>query len=438
MGLLTVGTPMTWEETQKYAQIIREKGIRQFLNVHKRLKERKNDCLKWGDEVEFSMVKFDHKEKKCYLLLKANELLPILQGPEERNEKLLTLWRPEYANYMIEGTPGQPYEHQISCFNRVEANMRLRRKQASELLGENEYVLSLTTFPFLGQPNFTYPNYKTKPNDPNGITTSLFFVDEAIYLDHPRFAALSKNIRERRNAKIVINVPIFRDVKTPQPFNEDLTKFDDNEPNSESKLAAKPDHIYMDAMGFGMGCCCLQMTFQAQSIDEAKHLYDQLAPLTPIMLALSASAPIWRGYLSDVDCRWNVISASCDDRTLEELGQTPLKNNRFQINKSRYDSISCYLSDKYQKYNDIDLVKDLEIQKTLLDNGIDQALADHISHLFIRDPIVLFEEKIDIDDEVETDHFENIQSTNWQTMRFKPPPSNSTIGWRVEFRPTEL
>jgi len=194
----------------------------------------------------------------------------------------------------------------------------------------------------------------------------------------------------------------------------------------------------MDAMGFGMGCCCLQMTFQAQSIDEAKHLYDQLAPLTPIMLALSASSPIWRGYLGDVDCRWNVISAACDDRTLEELGKLPLKNDRFQINKSRYDSISCYLSEKYQKYNDIQLVRDLEIKKNLVENGIDDALANHISHLFIRDPIVVFEEKINIDDEVETDHFENIQSTNWQTMRFKPPPSNSTIGWRVEFRPTEL
>ncbi|CAF4941712.1 unnamed protein product, partial [Rotaria socialis] len=32
----------------------------------------------------------------------------------------------------------------------------------------------------------------------------------------------------------------------------------------------------------------------------------------------------------------------------------------------------------------------------------------------------------------------NINSTNWQSMRFKPPPSNSDIGWRVEFRPTEL
>lgn len=36
------------------------------------------------------------------------------------------------------------------------------------------------------------------------------------------------------------------------------------------------------------------------------------------------------------------------------------------------------------------------------------------------------------------DHFENIQSTNWQTIRFKPPPVNSPIGWRVEFRSMEV
>ena len=34
--------------------------------------------------------------------------------------------------------------------------------------------------------------------------------------------------------------------------------------------------------------------------------------------------------------------------------------------------------------------------------------------------------------------FQNIQSTNWQSMRFKPPPPNSPIGWRVEFRPLEV
>ena len=33
---------------------------------------------------------------------------------------------------------------------------------------------------------------------------------------------------------------------------------------------------------------------------------------------------------------------------------------------------------------------------------------------------------------------QNIQSTNWQSMRFKVPPINSNIGWRVEFRPCEV
>ena len=36
-------------------------------------------------------------------------------------------------------------------------------------------------------------------------------------------------------------------------------------------------------------------------------------------------------------------------------------------------------------------------------------------------------------------HFENIQSTNWNSLRFKNPPTeDSTIGWRVEFRPMDI
>lgn len=37
-------------------------------------------------------------------------------------------------------------------------------------------------------------------------------------------------------------------------------------------------------------------------------------------MALTASSPAYRGYLSDVDCRWDVISGSVDDRTEEERG----------------------------------------------------------------------------------------------------------------------
>lgn len=38
--------------------------------------------------------------------------------------------------------------------------------------------------------------------------------------------------------------------------------------------------------------------------------------------------------------------------------------------------------------------------------GIDEILAKHIAHLFIRDPISLFAEKLEQDVENESDHFE--------------------------------
>jgi len=65
-------------------------------------------------------------------------------------------------------------------------------------------------------------------------------------------------------------------------FKEDfINKGDDG----SSAKAVKDNHIYMDAMGFGMGCCCLQLTFQACNIQEARTLYDQLTPLCPIMVS---------------------------------------------------------------------------------------------------------------------------------------------------------
>lgn len=90
------------------------------------------------------------------------------------------------------------------------------------------------------------------------------------------------------------------------------------------------------------------------------------------------------------------------------------------------------------RYNDVPLIYDESNYQRLRDGGIDHLLSQHIAHLFIRDSVSLFTEKIHQNDEEDTDHFENIQSTNWQTMRFKPPPPNSSIGWRVEFRPCEI
>ena len=42
---------------------------------------------------------------------------------------------------------------------------------------------------------------------------------------------------------------------------------------------------------------------QASNVSEARELYDQLAPLCPVTLALTAASPYHRGYLVDIDCR---------------------------------------------------------------------------------------------------------------------------------------
>ena len=87
---------------------------------------------------------------------------------------------------------------------------------------------------------------------------------------------------------------------------------------------------------------------------------------------------------------------------------------------------------------DPDLVVDKQLKQRLIDGGMDDLLATHFAHLFIRDPIVIFAEDLQSLDLTKTDHFENLQSTNWQHMRFKPPPPSSDTGWRVEFRSMEI
>lgn len=427
MGLLVVGEPLNWEDTKKHAEYVREHGLIQLIHIYNQYKDRCCDTLKWGDEVEYMICRKDEAGKKIQLVLKGEDLFEELDA-EQQDE----LWRPEYASYMLEGTPGQPYGGTLNDLLKVERSMLRRRKQVEAKLEENECLVAYSTFPRLGCEKFTFPEFVIEnPETDNPFTHSEFFPERAINR-HPRFPTLSQNIRHRRGRKVEINIPLMIDENTTRPFRTEGLK------TKDSQTAQMDDHIYMDAMGFGMGNSCLQVTFQASSICEAKHLYDQLIPMTPIMLAISAASPIFRGLLADVDTRWSVISASVDCRTDEEKGSVPLKNDKYVIPKSRYASVSSYLMNENQKYNDMKLVINPEAEKKLLDAGMDPVLATHFAHLFIRDPVTLWGNKIELDDEKESDHFENIQSTNWQTLRFKPPPPNSPIGWRVEFRPMEV
>ncbi|KAI9004403.1 glutamate-cysteine ligase-domain-containing protein [Hyaloraphidium curvatum] len=479
MGLLSLGTPLSWDEAKKYADYVRYHGISQFIAIWNRVKARKNDRLLWGDEIEGSVVHLDHDAQVARVTLRANEVLAMFEHDTEKDPDMTnSTWHPEYGRYMVEGTPGRPYGSTVLDLLTVEENMRRRRLRVSKFLKPDEAMALVTAFPRLGCPDFLFPPHLL-PNPRHGATRSIFVPDQIIN-PHARFPTLTANIRRRRGAKVQINVPVFHDVNTPVPYRE---------PAPESLLSflgvaggtlpellpdiALEDHVYMDAMAFGMGNSCLQVTFQACTVQEARRLYDQLTPVTPIMLALSAATPILRGHLVDTDVRWNVISASVDDRTDEERGLKPLEHNRFRIPKSRYSSTNMYLStgpgyaeagelavpgtqtlaaknvdsngdvegtDSFKpKYNDLDFPYDKEIYRRLLDNGVDDLMARHIATIFIRDPLVVYEEKLEQDDSRDSDHFENLQSTNWQTMRFKPPPpSNPSIGWRVEFRPMEI
>eukprot|EP00392_Amoebophrya_sp_AT5.2_P005831 g5841.t1 len=274
---------------------------------------------------------------------------------------------------------------------------------------------------------------------------------------------LTKNIRERRGANVNIERPKFLDAKT---------RISSENGGSSSASASSDRMIHADAMSFGMGCSALQVTFQAANLGESRHLYDHLGVLTPIMMALTAATPYLRGWLQAEDVRWSIVAESVDDRTAAERGRTDAGpdstgvmlgdprlagNGVKRLRKSRYGGIDCYISpytgtyetadEMAEAHNDTPLVFEPRHMERLLLAGIDTVLARHVAHLFCRDPLVIFEDRVLLNDRADVDHWENIQSTNWQSVRWKPPhpergklevTSERHVGWRVEFRSMEL
>lgn len=500
------------------------------------IKDRRNDVLKWGDELEYHLVEVPDKSVgPPRLALLAPELIKVLENEDEELEfDIQSAWNPEFGSWMVEATPGEPYGGSIMDLLCVERNMAMRRFRIASALPPNVHIFSLVNFPLFG----TGEAFVTPHRPAGGPFSYSAYIPDAVINPHPRFSALASNIRSRRGRKVNIQMPLYKDVNTKVSYvtkitderfsgydlhiprmehkeytdltaeaaREQLAKWsnsntseadreclaaifadsctpldfkvpEDSVPLSEvppEKMKAltnptaigksyvpKEGHIHMDAMAFGMGCCCLQVTFQARDVKESRILYDQLAVMAPLLLALSANSPIWRGHLSSCDTRWEVISQSVDCRTPFESGEeapTPswmeickesVKNSaghgKRPIAKSRYSSIDAYISDSpdlLDEYNDLPLQYDEESYQKLVESGLDDRLAKHVAHLFIRDPLVIFKERTDtVDDTLSSEHFENIQSTNWRSVRWKPPPANAaasgTIGWRVEIRTME-
>ncbi|CCH42120.1 Glutamate-cysteine ligase [Wickerhamomyces ciferrii] len=472
MGLLSLGTPLPWEESRQYSNHIRSNGLEQLINMFNAASKRQDDPFLWGDELEYILVQFNNNTHRAKINIDKDYILEDLNKPGHCEYDLAlrnnTNFHPEYGRFMIEATPIKPYNGEsLNDYLFVEENMTKRRIIASKAINNPDIIpLTITSYPLMGIGNFTEP-----PSQPNGDASKSLFLPDEIINRHVRFPTLTANIRKRRGEKVAINIPMYQDETTAKfdesiPLNRGLFS-EDEEPILGAALAG---HIYMDSMGFGMGCSCLQVTVQAPNVNKARYLYDSWANLAPIFLALSSATPILKGHLADQDVRWNVISKSVDDRTAYERDVEPLRpGNEFggvkledqgkvqKIPKSRYDSIDSYLGDKlddddtYRFFNNElndnnQPLNELVLKKLISnkDKHFDLPLAQHFAHLYIRDPLVIFNERINQDNLSDTDHFENIQSTNWQTIRFKPPtqkaiPTNhDTPGWRVEFRSMDI
>ena len=50
----------------------------QFVRLYKKLENRRGDVLKWGDEVEYNLVKVDKENSRAQLLLNAKPMLDFL------------------------------------------------------------------------------------------------------------------------------------------------------------------------------------------------------------------------------------------------------------------------------------------------------------------------------------------------------------------------
>lgn len=154
---------------------------------------------------------------------------------------------------------------------------------------------------------------------------------------------------------------------------------------------------------------------------------------------MTASSPIFKGKLSALDTRFDVISQAMDDRTDDEKD----KSSPNYIYKSRYSPVYSYISNNayvQDFHNDYPRMPiNEEFLKTMIENGIPPRLSEHFCNLFVRDPLVVFDKKIQIEDKYDFSHFESFNSTNWNSLRFKPPRvEDNDSCFKVEVRPCEL
>ena len=180
----------------------------------------------------------------------------------------------------------------MDASTKINADLKsCRRSLIEETLGDDEHFLTMSSFPRLGATKDAELLQRPSSSE---LQRSQYLADEVISPITRHHAGVA-NTCSRRRRQVTINVPISQDTKTPWPFQDPTVDYNLHRWPEDYEVrngAVKENCIYMDSIMFGISCCCLQVTMQARNVTEARRLYDQLIPLVPIMLALTAATSI--------------------------------------------------------------------------------------------------------------------------------------------------
>ena len=427
-AILRTGNPLLWTQAKPYLNQVRLSGVTQFINHYHRSADVEMEAFLWGDEIEYGVFEYSPHMGGAYdlSLSSGTRLRENLTALEDHYDPSLgCIWQPEYGSWMVEMTPRTPYGSTVKDMMDIERSLQLRRKRLHSRLTANEIAPSISVFPMIGVSG--YPHTINRDGQVNNVSNSQYISDRVIN-PHPRFGALTHNIRLRRTSNINISVPLETKpssqlrpldssiskstedsptLVTPESMEE--TEDDDDDDDDDIDDGDAPNAVHMDAMAFGMGCCCLQVTIQTRDELESRYLTDQLSILAPLLHALSAATPIIKGRLLATDTRWDIISQSVDDRTPTELDPTggtvtasaPLcgdpmmagNGSRLQT-QSRYSQIPLYIArtssagdeDRLDHLNDLRVSVDDTAYSMLVgeEGRVDPILARYIAHLFTR------------------------------------------------------
>ncbi|KAK3652855.1 hypothetical protein LTR56_004803 [Elasticomyces elasticus] len=361
-------------------------------------------------QVEYMLLVLDKDAREASVLASATDVI--------RNANAFCKNRPfepEAYKFMVESQPGVPYGSEMQELLRVERDMSERRNTIRKQLRDAEDVFTISNFAM-----FQSPHASVGTIDANSCD---------LITDNARYHSVVANMYARSS-----------------PSSGERNQHPATETSIGSSLFDRQRHEGMDSANsvndsiHSLGGCGLQLTLSAEDLEQARFLHDQLIPLGPIMMALSAATPLLKGRLVETDTRWAQLSMAADDRTASEktslpppLGISPM-----------------YLQDResVQKLN-TSLPPELEAMVgEFTGSGIDLAMSRYLAHALSRDPLISTQRSTttDLSPVGEEDDFRVVElmthfSTFWPHVRLKlplTPGASPSLPWRLEFRPLEI